>query len=143
MTTGSDRVVLDTMVVSALMSESRRPEPAARYWELIGGRRLIVSFSTVTEMRYGVLKAGWGELRRRSLERDLSRFVVVQPDDRLMNVCAQLRASCERVGHGLSDKIHEADRWIAATAIRFDIELVSDDAVFRDVPGLTVVTSPA
>ena len=54
-TTSSDRVVLDTMVVSALLSESRRPEPAARYWELIGGRRLIISFSTVTEMRYGVL----------------------------------------------------------------------------------------
>ena len=42
----------------------------------------MVAFVTVTELRYGALKAGWGEFRRRGLERDLSRLTVVQPDDR-------------------------------------------------------------
>ena len=108
----ANAVVADTMVVSALINESQRPQPAKRYLEVIAGRRIIVSFSTVTEMRFGAIKAGWGELRRRALERDLSRFAVVQPDDQLMNLCAQLRATCERSGHGLGQKIHEADRWI-------------------------------
>ena len=110
---------------------------------MIAGRRIVVSFSTVTEMRFGAIKAGWGELRRRALERDLSRFAVVQPDDQLMNLCAQLRATCERSGHGLGQKIHEADRWIAATAVLLDLALVSDDAVFRDVPGLTALGGQA
>ena len=140
---GLNAVVADTMVVSALMNESHRPDPAERYLEVIAGRRIVVSFSTVTEMRFGAIKAGWGELRRRALERDLSRFAVVQPDDQLMNLCAQLRAPCERSGHGLGQKIHEADRWIAGTAVLLDLALVSDDAVFRDVPGLTVIASPA
>ena len=64
----------------------------------------------------------------------------MQPDDELMKVCATLRDDCEKAGHPLGQKIHEADRWIAATAIRLDVELVSDDAVFNDVPLLSVVS---
>jgi len=58
----------------------------------------VVSFVTVTELRYGAIKAEWGELRRRSLERDLARLVIVQPDDETMQECADLRACCERAG---------------------------------------------
>lgn len=66
-------------------------------------------------------------------------MVVVQPDDDLMGVCAQLRADCERAGLGLGQRIHEADRWIASTAILLGVELISDDRIFERVPGLTVV----
>lgn len=131
-------VVVDTMAVSALVNATRQPEPAAEYAAVIAGRPIVISFATVTELRYGALKAGWGELRRRALERDLNRFVVVQPDDRLMSVCADLRTSCETAGHPLGQKLHEADRWIAATAIRLDLDLVSDDTVFQNVPALSV-----
>jgi predicted nucleic acid-binding protein len=127
------------MVVSALVNAARQPGVAAQYRSRIAGRPALVSFATVTELRYGVLKAGWGELRRRGLERDLARFIIVQPDDELMKVCATLRAECENAGHPLDQKIHEADRWIAATAVRLDADLVSDDAVFSKVPRLTVV----
>ena len=130
------------MVVSALMNSAHDPT-AARYLSIIASRSILVSFVTVTEMRYGVLKARWGDLRRRGLERDLARFVFVVPDDALMHACAELRSTTERVGHSLGQKIHEADRWIAATAMKLGVELVSDDAVFRDVPGLTVITDPA
>lgn len=136
-------VVIDTMVVSSLLNAVRKPAPAAQYRSLIASRPIVISFTTVTEMRYGALKARWGELRRRGLERDLSRFVIVQPDDELMQVCAELRATCEQAGHALGQKIHESDRWIAATAIRLGVELVSDDAVFRDAPGLSTITNPA
>ena len=134
----SSAVVVDTMVVSALVNAHRDRAPAARFRDKIADRPIVVSFATVTEMRYGALKAGWGELRRRGLERDLARLVVVQPDDQLMRTCAQVRAKCEREGHPLGQKIHEADRWIAATAIRMGIELVSDDAVFIGVDGLVL-----
>lgn len=129
------------MVVSAVVNAARRPEPAASYRSLIADRLVVVSFASVTELRYGAIKAGWSELRRRALERDLTRFVIVQPDDKLMAVCAALRAQCEASGHPLGQKVHEADRWIAATALRLEVALVSDDGVFRNVPGLTVIRS--
>lgn len=102
--------VLDTMAVSALLHPSRNPDRAAAYRRVIAGDPILVSFVTITEIRYGALRAGWGELRRRALERDLAQLVVVQPDDQLMRGCAELRDVCERLGLGLGHKIHEADR---------------------------------
>lgn len=57
-----------------------------------------------------------------------------------MRVCADLRDACERAGLALDQKVHEADRWIAAAAKRLGVELISDDGVFRDVPGLVVLS---
>ena len=131
-------VVIDTMAVSALINPDRWSAEAGEFRDLIGGRVTLVSFVTVTELRYGASKGGWGELRRRALERGLDRFTIVQPDDEMMLVCAALRVRCERDGHGLGQKIHEADRWIAATALRLRIPLVSDDNIFVGVDGLLV-----
>lgn len=136
----SQAVVVDTMVVPSLVNTSRQPERTAECRSLISGRPIVVSFVTATEMRYGALKAGWGKLRRRGFQRDLARFVIVQPDDALMQTCAELRATCQRTGSPLGPKIHEADRWIAATAIRLEIQLVSDDAVFAHIKGLTLIS---
>lgn len=135
-------VVVDTMVVSALVNAGRDPGTATRYRSVIDGRTVVVSFVTVTEMRFGAIKAGWGEIRRRSLERVLAQLVVVQPDDDLMLTCAELRATCLAAGQALGQKIHEADRWIAATAMTLGVELISSDAVFANVPGLAVQSPP-
>ena len=51
---------------------------------------------------------------------------------------ARLRADCERVGHALGQREDDADRWIAATALRPDVPLVSNDQIFKDVPGLVL-----
>jgi tRNA(fMet)-specific endonuclease VapC len=126
------------MVVSGLLNAGRDPGVAQRYRAAINGRSVVVSFVTVTELRFGAIKAGWGEIRRRSLERVLARLVVVQPDDDLMRTCALLRATCSATGHALGQKVHEADRWIAATAIALGVELISGDEVFDNVPGLSV-----
>jgi predicted nucleic acid-binding protein len=56
---------------------------------------------------------------------------------------AQLPGDCEAVGHALAQRGHNADRWIAATAIRLAIPLVSNDRIFRHVPGLTLESLPA
>jgi predicted nucleic acid-binding protein len=59
-------VVVDTMVISWLFDE--RPNPLAeRYRDLIGPAPVLLAFQTVMELRFGVLRAGWGELRRRRL----------------------------------------------------------------------------
>jgi len=131
-------VVVDTMVVSALVNAGRDPGAAERCRSAIDGRSVVVSFVTITEMRFGAIKAGWGEIRRRGLERVLARLVVVQPDDDLMLTCAALRARCVTEGHSLGQKVHEADRWVASTAIALGVVLISGDGVFDHVAGLVV-----
>ena len=130
MTTGVTRpgVVVDTMVISWLLDD--RPNRLAnQYRALIGDAPVVLAFQTVMELRFGAVRAGWGELRNRRLERRVAELNVVQPDDEMITVCAELRADCRRIGHPLGNKIHDGDRWIAATAIRLRVPLVSHDRV--------------
>jgi tRNA(fMet)-specific endonuclease VapC len=133
-------VVVDTMVISWLFDE--RPNPLAeRYRDLIGPAPVLLAFQTVMELRFGAIRAGWGELRRRQLERRLAQLTVLQPDGQMVLICAQLRADSARAGHALGDKLHDGDRWIAAAAIRLGLPLVSHDGVFDRAPGLELITA--
>lgn len=133
-------VVVDTMVISWLFDG--RPNPLAdRYRELIGPNPVLLAFQTVMELRYGVLRAEWGELRRRRLERRIADLTVVQPEDRMITVCAELRLRCQLIGHALGGKLHDGDRWIAATAIRLGVPLVSHDGLFKGAPGLELISA--
>ncbi len=71
-------VVVDTMVISWLLDD-RPMDLADEYRELIGTAPMLLAFQTLMELRYGALRAGWGELRRRRLERRVGRLTVVQP----------------------------------------------------------------
>lgn len=132
-------VVLDTMVVTALINVVKHPRAASRYLETIAGRPRVISFATVSELRYGAMKAGWGDFRRHGLERDLDEYSVTGAEDPLLATCAELRWTAYQRGHALSQKVHDADRWIAATALHLDLDLISDDRVFRGFPGLRLV----
>jgi predicted nucleic acid-binding protein len=142
MTTGAPRpgVVVDTMVISGLFDD-RANHLADQYRVLIGDTPVLLAFHTVMELRFGAMRAAWGELRYRRLERRIAELNVVQPDDEMITVCAALRADCQRIGHPLGDKIHDGDRWIAATAIRLRVPLVSHDRVFNDVPNLQLIAA--
>lgn len=136
-------VVVDTSVISTELDErlrSRREE----YEPLLKGRSLLLSFQTVAELRYGALRAGWGELRLRRLDRLLTEETrPVETDPEMAAVAARLRVDCERLGHALAAKEHEGDRWVASTAIRLDLPLVAHDGIFFDAPGLQLITKLA
>jgi len=136
--TAGDRgpVVVGTNVFgSGLAPKSRIP---ADYAQLLAGRPAFVSFQTVAELRYGAIRRGWGTVRMLRLDAKVRQAVIVHSGDELIAIAAQLRADCEAAGHALCQKQHSADLWIAATAIRLGVPLVSDDGIFRGVPGLVV-----
>lgn len=134
-------VVVDTMVISWLFDD--RPNRLAdRYRTLIGAKPVLLAFHTVMELRYGALRARWGDLRRRRLERRIAELTIVQPDDGMITACANLRARCAQIGHALGDKLHDGDRWIAAAAVRLNVPLVSHDGLFDEAPGVELITAP-
>ncbi len=130
------------MVISWLL-EDRTDQLTHDYRALIAASPVLLTFQTVMELRYGALHAGWGELRRRRLERRIAEFVVIQPDDAMITNCAELRHACRGLGHPLASKVHDGDRWIAAAAIRLGLPLISDDRIFQDAPRLTLLTVAA
>ncbi|MBV9425189.1 MAG: PIN domain-containing protein [Solirubrobacterales bacterium] len=103
--------------------------------ELITGRPAFVSFQTLAELRYGAIRRGRGSGRmlRWTRRSSGSRSFTAAPSS--SRIYAQLRANCEAAGQALGQKAHTGDRWVAATAIRLGIPLVSNDGIFRDAPG--------
>ena len=101
------------------------------------GRPAFISFQTAAELRYGAIRRNWGPARMLALDRGSARRRPSTGPE-LVLVYARLRAACERIGHALGQRDHDADRWVAATALRLQIPLVSNDRIFREVPGLTL-----
>jgi predicted nucleic acid-binding protein len=81
---------------------------------------------------------GPGRLTR--LDHELARAETVWPGPNLTETYATVRTWCAKAGHGLGGKDHEADRWVAASAIWLGIPLVTHDTIFAKVKDLTVVT---
>lgn len=135
---GRGPVVVDTDVFSARLVPASAL--ARRYEPLLVGRVEFVSFQTVAEIRYGARLRGWGNARLARMEAEIARTEVVHTGPELILVYADLRVACQRAGHALGQREHDADRWIAATAIRLRIPLISNDSIFRDAPGLEVET---
>lgn len=79
------------------------------------------------------------DLRRRRLERHIADLTVLQPDDEMIAICAELRADAQRIGHPIGAKVHDGDRWIASGALRLGVPLVSHDQVFHGVPTLELL----
>jgi predicted nucleic acid-binding protein len=132
-------VVVDTNVFGADLVRATRPL-VELYEPLLAGRRFVVSFQTISELEFGFLRAAWGEERLRRARAHLARAEVVWPGPELLEVAVALRLSCDRVGHALAQRRHDADRWIAATTIHLGVPLVSHDGVFRGAPGLELET---
>ena len=129
-------VVIDTDVFGAdLVPDSAL---AARYEPLIVARPAFISFQTAAELRYGAMLRGWGDARMLKLEARIATAEIVHSGPDLIAVYTRLRVACQRTGHGLSQREHDADRWIAASAIRLGVPLVSNDTIFEAVPGLTL-----
>lgn len=133
MTARRGPIVIDTDVFSADLSDTAL---IAVYEPIIVGRPAFLSFQTVAELRFGALRRSWGTARMRKLDAKIATAEVVHSGDELVAVYAQLRANCVRLGHALGQRDHDADRWIAATALRLGVPLVSNDRIFEGTPGL-------
>lgn len=133
-------IVIDTDVFSADLVP--RSELATRYAPVTAGRLAFISFQTAAEVRYGALRRGWGSVRMRNLEAKLDRVEVIHTGPDLINIYARLRADCAAAGHALAQREHDADRWVAAAALRLGVSLVSNDGIFNGVPGLIVEHAP-
>jgi tRNA(fMet)-specific endonuclease VapC len=132
-------VVIDTGVFGPPLT--RRTWPLGEsYRPLVEGRAALVSFVTVAELRYGARLAEWGPQRLRRLDRELERAETIWLRLELIASYVALRCWCVRAGHALGQKDHEADRWVAATAMWLGVPVVAHEAIFANVEGLNLLT---
>ena len=133
-------VVVDTNVFSADLVRSGR-WLVELYRPILVGRRYLISFQTLAEIRFGARRSNWGPQRLSRLEEHVGRAEVVWPGPALLLAYVELRVASEEVGHALAGREHDADRWIAATAVHLGVALVSHDGIFAGAPGLLLETA--
>ncbi len=98
---------------------------------LIEDAALSTSIIVIAEVREGVLPPAPAELVRRF--EDLRASVLVHTiDDEVVDHFIRLRSELRRAGKPIGDH----DLWIAATALRYDLTLVSRDTHFDRIPQL-------
>lgn len=82
-------------------------------------------------------------MRLSRLEQFTARTRRLPVDPETIEGAAQLRNQCRLIGHGLHQRGHNADLWIAAAAIRWGVPLVAHDGAFIGCPGLDLRTELA
>lgn len=120
-------VLLDTDVFSFEFKGDPRISPYVRH---MAGARLCLSFQTVAELRYWADVRNWGTRRKQSLEISMRRCAVVPSDDVMSTLWAAVMFECRRSGRPIECN----DAWIAATAIRHNLPLLTHN--HHDVAGI-------
>ena len=127
-------VLLDTNIVSYIFKRDSR---ARLYAPHLLDRELAMAMMTVAELLQWAAIRKWGKPRVRRLEQLFDRSTILPVD---MDVCrhwADIRATRSKAGLPISPQ----DAWIAATARRYRLALVThnpDD--FQPILGLTLIT---
>lgn len=134
-------VVLDTDVWSHLFVRHRGTSEQENRWrELLLGRTVCISAQTRAELLAWPLIRDWGVSRRRSFEQQLDSTATIPFDDLVIRSFANLTARARAEGHAIGQKIHVADRWVAASASAHSLPLLAVDGIYRGVPGLELLS---
>jgi len=128
-------VLIDTNVLSYVF---QRSPLGIHYERLRAGRLAYVACMTPEELYFGAEKKKWGARKRRDLDALIGEYGVLPGDLDIARISARLRAERERAGRALD----KADAWIAATALDYDLTLVTHDGDFEGITDLRIVTAP-
>ena len=123
-------ILLDTDVASFIFKGSSYALP---YQPLIEGNQIVLSFMTVAELFQWTELRQWGDRRRAQLTEYLYGYIIIPTDIQLCQRWAEVRAQRQRIGKPIAAQ----DAWVAATALRHDIPLITHNRKdFADIPNL-------
>ncbi len=127
-------VLLDTNIVSYLFKGDSR---AALYAPYLLGREMAIAMMTVAELLQWAAIHNWEARRLRQLEQSFGRYTILPIDLDTCRQWASVRAMRSKAGLPISPQ----DAWIAATALRYNLSLVTHNADdYQQILGLTVIS---
>lgn len=131
------RVLIDTNIAVYLATGHAL---ALRYWRHFDRRILSLSFATAAELLYTSPRAK-NPTRTLAYWRDrFTYYDILFPDLETCELWARITAESARRGRPKQDN----DLWIAATALRHDIPLITHNRRdFDDIGGLTLISETA
>lgn len=126
-------LLVDTNVLSYLFNRSQY---GIEYEALIACRRMGIVVLSLEELHYGVAHKGWSAEKIVRLDVFLREFFLLPARPVVAEICGNLRAARACVGRPIA----LPDAWIAATALWYDLPVVTHDRDLEGIPGLRVLT---
>ncbi|PZD70895.1 Ribonuclease VapC1 [Acaryochloris thomasi RCC1774] len=120
--------LIDTDITSFIFKGSDYADP---YLPLLSDQELALSFMTIAELFQWAILRQWGKRRFSQLEQYLSNYLIIPVDQPLCREWAQVRSDRQSAGRPISPQ----DAWIAATALRHDLPLVTHN--IKDFAGIS------
>ena len=127
-------VVVDTDIISFFQKRDSRFE---LYKNQLDGTEKFISFMTWAELLRWPLERNWGEKRRDAFFEFVEEgYGIIYADSILCQIWAQIMSGARKSGRPIAT----ADAWIAATALMFDIPLVTNNCKdFEFIDGLVIL----
>jgi len=127
-------MLVDTNIVSYFFRKDTR---AALYEPHIKGKTLFISYITVAELYKWPFEKNWSDEKKQLLLQYMRSYAVLPFDDTLAWKWAELTVAAKNAGN----KMSWGDSWIAATALRHNLPLVTHNCKdFEKVPGITLIS---
>ena len=127
--------IVDTDVVSMLFKGDTR---AIAYRAHITGKLLGISFMTLAELQRWALERAWGTLRKLELAQHLTHYTVLPVSRELCIKWAEVSFGAKRKGR----PIQTADAWIAASALYYQVPLITNNrSDYSVVKGLVLLSA--
>jgi tRNA(fMet)-specific endonuclease VapC len=127
-------VLVDTNIVSFIFRQDSR---AALYEKHLLGKLKVIASQTLAELELMPLLNNWSAKRKQKLDEFLKDYLLVEVDKNICIQWAKIQAEAKKIGRPIST----ADAWIAATALVFDVSLVTHNPKdFINVSDLRITT---
>lgn len=127
-------VLLDTNIISFIIKGDTRIQ---LYGSELNGQQHALSFMTVAELYEWIGIRNWGARRISAFEKMLSNYAVLPAEPEMSALWGQIRTTAYKSGKGIS----ASDGWIAATALHYQLPLVTHNPKdFDFIPNLIIVT---
>ncbi|MHC5612985.1 MAG: PIN domain-containing protein [Nostoc sp.] len=127
-------LLIDTDIASFIFKGSDYAYP---YLPLLSSQELALSFMTVAELLQWAILRQWGDRRLPELEQYLSNYLIIPVDQTFCRQWAQVRVERQSAERAISPQ----DAWIAATALRHDLPLVTHNIKdFLGISNLRLIT---
>ncbi len=122
-------VLLDTTVASLLHPRKQSDSRRANYEPHMQGQILALSIQSVAELWQWAEERNWGINERQRLDVFVQQFLIIPYDIEIAKAWAKLNVHCKKIGR----RLEAGDAWIAATAIRFNLPLLTHDKDFTGI----------
>jgi tRNA(fMet)-specific endonuclease VapC len=128
-----ERLALDTSAAVDHLRKDRQSPP-----QIATARKVVIPLTVVGELFYGAACSALAAASHALVEGIIARWQPLIPDVQTARIYREIRASLLGTTANLgASKMN--DLWIAALCIQHDLPVLTNDAGFDRIPGLTVI----